>query len=77
MFFTQALVESDGRADRILVVHSGGDSSRLHTQSVCGKGWSSLRLGTALDFIVRALNKVFYDLPEGYLYIGEDSFYLF
>ena len=29
---------------KVCIIHSGGDSQRSPTQSVCGKAWSSLNL---------------------------------
>lgn len=62
---------------RVLVVHSGGDSQRSPTQSVCGKAWSALptsgeRLVAPVDHLIEQLASVTADAPSGVLVACSD-----
>jgi len=64
---------------RVLVVHSGGDSQRSPTQSLCGKAWSSLNsvipssendtdfevCATPLYLLLETLFEIFIPVPNG------------
>lgn len=74
--------DADFRVDalaqlRVLVVHSGGDSQRSPTQSVCGKAWSGLptageRLVAPVDHLIEQLAAVARDAPPGVLVACSD-----
>eukprot|EP00953_Heterococcus_sp_UTEX-ZZ885_P028127 15012-Heterococcus_DN1.PRE.2 len=66
-----------------LMIHSGGDSQRSPTQSVCGKAWSSLnsvssssashiaqRANTPLDLLLQHFYTLFAQLRQGSLVIA-------
>jgi fucokinase len=66
-----------------LMIHSGGDSQRSPTQSVCGKAWSSLnsvsssaashaaqRANTPLDLLLQHFYTLFAQLEQGSLVIA-------
>jgi fucokinase len=66
-----------------LMIHSGGDSQRSPTQSICGKAWSSLnsvsssaasrtaqRANTPLDLLLQHFYTLFAQLEQGSLVIA-------
>ena len=57
---------------KICIIHSGGDSQRSPSQSVCGKAWSSLNsinargeLLAPIDLLFDSLCRVFRNSPKG------------
>ncbi len=64
---------------RIFMIHSGGDSQRLPTQSVCGKAWSALptynaqfELDAPIDLLLYRLFELFAAVPSGLVVASSD-----
>lgn len=74
---------------RILMIHSGGDSQRSPTNTVCGKAWSALNsissqttseehgsivgCNTPIDVLLQQLCIFFHRIPSGCLVVGSSD----
>jgi len=75
--------QGEGRALEdvaVLMVHSGGDSQRSPTNSVCGKAWSALNsahadasINTPLDLLLEQLLPLFRGVPPGSLVVASSD----
>jgi len=64
---------------RVFMIHSGGDSQRLPTQSVCGKAWSALptynkqhELDAPIDLLLTRMFEMFSDVAAGLVVASSD-----
>ena len=64
---------------RVFMIHSGGDSQRLPSQSVCGKAWSALPtysptldLDAPIDLLVTVMFRLFAGVPAGLVVASSD-----